>query len=262
MAAEIRPGVQRPDWSVVTQPATREALLGRNRSRVGPSEKWIAPLPSQRDLAWRAVLELFGKRGRPPHLADIANEMGLPLDELRPLVTGLQARDLPGMEDDAIIYAYPFTGQATEHRVVFHGHKLNARCAIDAWGVGGMYRTDVAGTSSCRLRGIVIDIGTARNGKVVSYARPVSAVVCYDLAYSQSAAISCCSSIAFLCGDDDLGKAGGFNRQQHSIGPVITGFQSFAPYGKLKFEVGCLFGLTTVTPRGAVRWQLEYEIVF
>jgi hypothetical protein len=32
MAAEIRPGVQRPDWSVVTQPATREALLGRGRS--------------------------------------------------------------------------------------------------------------------------------------------------------------------------------------------------------------------------------------
>jgi hypothetical protein len=71
MAAEIRPGVQRPDWSVVTQPAVREALRGRNRSRAGLSKKWIDPLSSQRDLAWRAVLELFGKRGRPPHLADM-----------------------------------------------------------------------------------------------------------------------------------------------------------------------------------------------
>ncbi len=61
---------------------------------------------------------------------------------------------------------------------------------------------------------------------------------------------------------NDLSHAGRYNQQQHYLGPVITGFQSFAPYGKLKFEVGYLAGLTTQTSGGAVRWKLEYEIVF
>ena len=38
IAAEIRPGIHRPDWSVVTKPAAREALIGRDRARDGPSE--------------------------------------------------------------------------------------------------------------------------------------------------------------------------------------------------------------------------------
>jgi high-affinity iron transporter len=50
--------------------------------------------------------------------------------------------------------------------------------------------------------------------------------------------------------------------QQHRIGPVLVGLNNFAPYGKLKYEVGYLFGLTQATPRGTVRWRLEYEIPF
>jgi len=61
---------------------------------------------------------------------------------------------------------------------------------------------------------------------------------------------------------EDLGHAGRYNQQQHFVGPVLTGARSFAPYGSLKYEVGYLFGLTTATPTGAVRWQLEYEIAF
>jgi hypothetical protein len=50
--------------------------------------------------------------------------------------------------------------------------------------------------------------------------------------------------------------------QQHRIGPAIVGVNNFAPYGKLKYEVGYLFGVTDATPRGTVRWRLEYEIPF
>jgi high-affinity iron transporter len=50
--------------------------------------------------------------------------------------------------------------------------------------------------------------------------------------------------------------------QQHRIGPVLVGLNNFAPYGKLKYEVGYLFGLTEATPRGTLRWRLEYEIPF
>jgi hypothetical protein len=51
-------------------------------------------------------------------------------------------------------------------------------------------------------------------------------------------------------------------QQQHRIGPVLVGLYNFAPYGKLKYELGYLFGLTQATPRGTLRWRFEYEIPF
>jgi hypothetical protein len=132
MTAEIRPGIHRPDWSVVTKPAAREALIGRDRVRAGPAEKWIGTLPMQADLAWRTALELFGRLGRPPYLAEIGQEIGLLPEQIQMLVSELQTHDLLGTDGtDAIVYAYPFTKWATEHRVELHGRKLNALCAID-----------------------------------------------------------------------------------------------------------------------------------
>ena len=61
---------------------------------------------------------------------------------------------------------------------------------------------------------------------------------------------------------DDLGEAGKFSQQQHFIGPVVLGAISFSPYGKVKYEVGYMFGMTPASPRGAIRWKLEYEIAF
>jgi FTR1 family protein len=61
---------------------------------------------------------------------------------------------------------------------------------------------------------------------------------------------------------DDLGEAGKFSQQQHFIGPVGVGAINFAPYGKLRYEVGYMFGMTEASPRGAIRWKLEYEIAF
>jgi len=61
---------------------------------------------------------------------------------------------------------------------------------------------------------------------------------------------------------DDLANAGPFSKQQHFLGPVAVGAVNFAPYGKVRYEVGYMFGLTPASPRGAVRWKLEYEIAF
>jgi hypothetical protein len=61
---------------------------------------------------------------------------------------------------------------------------------------------------------------------------------------------------------DDLGHAGTFSQQQHFIGPVAVGAISFSSWGKVKCEVGYMFGMTPATPRGAIRWKLEYEIAF
>ena len=60
---------------------------------------------------------------------------------------------------------------------------------------------------------------------------------------------------------EDLGRAGKFNDQQYSVGPMFAGAYSFAS-SKIKYEVGYMFGLTTNSPRGALRWRFEYEIPF
>lgn len=206
MAAEIRPGVHRPDWSVVTRPAAREALRARDRSRSSVVEKWNQTVEPEEDRVWRTALELFAVLGRPPHLQEIANETGYFVENLRSLVAKLQAHDLLGIDNaaGAIAYAYPFTGQETEHRVRLRGRQLRAVCAVDALGVAAMFRTDVVIKSSCRACGGDIEVGTAKCGKSLSHARPVDAVVWYDLVYSGCAAASCCRSIAFFCSNAEL----------------------------------------------------------
>jgi alkylmercury lyase len=204
--AEIRPGIHRPNWSVVTRPRAREALLGRDRSRFGLVEKWNQSLEPAQDRVWRTVLELFARLGRPPHLHEISKETGLSVENIRTLVSQLQAHDLLGSDTsaDVILYAYPFTGEQTEHRVQLRGQRLHAVCAIDALGIACMFRTDVVIESSCRACAKRIEIGTAQGGKSLSHTRPGDAVVWYDLAYSGRAAVSCCPAIAFFCSDAEL----------------------------------------------------------
>jgi len=60
----------------------------------------------------------------------------------------------------------------------------------------------------------------------------------------------------------DIASPGKPADQQHRIGPVAVGAFDTAGLGKLKYEVGYLFGLTRGTESGAVRWKLEYEISF
>ena len=49
---------------------------------------------------------------------------------------------------------------------------------------------------------------------------------------------------------------------QHRLGPALVGQYNLFEYGKIKYELGYLFGLNTATERGAVRWRLEYEKAF
>jgi alkylmercury lyase len=205
-AAEIRPGIHRPDWSVLTRPRAREALLGRDRSRFGLVEKWNQPLEPAQDRVWRTVLELFARLGRPPALHEVSRETGLSVENIRELVSELQVHDLLGSvpSADVILYAYPFSGAQTEHHVQLRGQRLHAVCAIDALGIAGMFRTDVVIESACRACGSRIEIGTDQGGKSLSHARPGDAVVWYDFAYGGRAVASCCPAIAFFCSDAEL----------------------------------------------------------
>jgi hypothetical protein len=66
----------------------------------------------------------------------------------------------------------------------------------------------------------------------------------------------------------EAGEIGNFDRlseQKHAIGPVVTGQLYGAPYGlpgKLKYEIGVLFGLTPGTASQIYKGTLEYEFTF
>jgi hypothetical protein len=49
---------------------------------------------------------------------------------------------------------------------------------------------------------------------------------------------------------------------EHRLGPVLVGQYNMFQYGKIRYEIGYLFGLNAATERGAVRWRLEYEKAF
>ncbi len=64
-----------------------------------------------------------------------------------------------------------------------------------------------------------------------------------------------------------LGSAPGFSHQKLLAGPVGVGSLNLNTLGlgqggKLKYEVGWLFGATPATARGTLRWRLEMEIPF
>jgi len=208
LTGEIRHGICRPDWSVLTRPAARAALTGRDSIRARICEKWNQPLEETPDFVWRTVLDLFARFARPPSALEIAETANLSMAQVGVILADLQSHDLLVMDNSAsaIVYAYPFAGQPTDHRVELSGRELYAVCAIDALGVAGMFRKDTTIKSTCRTCGGRIEIGTARNGKSLSYCRPVGSVVWYDLAYNQTAAESCCPAIAFLCSDEHLGQ--------------------------------------------------------
>jgi alkylmercury lyase len=236
LAAEIRPGIHRPDWSVVTKPRVREALLGRDRSRLGLAAKWNQTLEPAQDRVWRTVLELFARSARPPYLYEIAKETGLSVENIRMLVSELQTHDLLGSDAsaDVILYAYPFTGEQTEHRVQLRGQRLHAVCAIDALGIAGVFRTDGIIESSCRACGSSIEIGTAQCGRSLSYVRPDAAIVWYDLAYSGRAAASCCPSIAFFCSEVQLERW--LNTQNPQRGGYRLTLEEALELGRALFE--------------------------
>jgi hypothetical protein len=201
LTEEIRPGICRPDRSLVTQQAAREALMGRDHARSGLSRKWSRTLLPIEDLIWRTVIELFVTGGRRPSVLEIAEATGVSGGQARTILANLQAYDLLALDESAtaINYAYPFSGIPTKHRVKLYSRHLHAVCAVDALGVASMLRTDTEIESSCHTCGARIEIATCQNGRSLSHSRPTEAVLWYDFAYAEAAAASCCPAIAFFC---------------------------------------------------------------
>jgi hypothetical protein len=64
---------------------------------------------------------------------------------------------------------------------------------------------------------------------------------------------------------NDVRRSGRFADQEVFAGPVLAGAYALGRAGlpgKVKYEVGYLFGATAQSSRGAVRWRFEYELSF
>lgn len=69
-------------------------------------------------------------------------------------------------------------------------------------------------------------------------------------------------TIEYYADVEDLGHPGTLSEQEHRLGPVLVGVWNLAPLGKIRYEAGYLFGLTSSTENGTVRWRFEYEYAF
>jgi hypothetical protein len=49
------------------------------------------------------------------------------------------------------------------------------------------------------------------------------------------------------------------NQQDHRIGPVLSGVLNHTDDGKLRYELGYLFGASDAAPNGTLKFNLEYE---
>lgn len=149
----IRPAVSFPDWTAVTSPQAREALLAILEA-LGVDRMWRNYTPAE-DRVRVTLLRLYAEAGRAPAIGDLAGRAGVSETAIGPILASLKARDLLVLEADgkSIAGAYPFTDRGTEHRVRLGHRTLNAMCAIDALGVGAMYGRDVEVSSRCRFCG-------------------------------------------------------------------------------------------------------------
>lgn len=198
----VRPGVTFPDWSAVTSPAVRDALLAMASNHV--FDLWSG-YDSATDITRVALLQLYFEHGRAPTIGALAERTQLSEAAVLPLLEDLRRRDLLVLDSERIVGAYPFTDHDTGHRVTLDQRVLNAMCAVDALGIGAMTDRDATIASHCHHCGAPIRIATRDQGRALALVEPRTAVMWQSVRYEGAcAANSLCATTAFFCSDDDL----------------------------------------------------------
>lgn len=205
----LRPGVEMPAWSFVTDPAAREALAA-GMAAARRAEKWSG-LGATEDRVWRAVLLEFAYSGRAPDTVRLASVTGLHGQVVAAVLRTLCGRDLLVLDTEGgtvrVAAAYPFCAWATEHQVRFTGMQMQVGClcAIDALGAGAMLGRDTEVSSSCRACGAPVRIATRSAGRALRSVTPAGTVVWSGIRYvGGCCATSGCAVKAFFCSDEHL----------------------------------------------------------
>jgi len=207
LTAELRPGVLRPDWSMITLPGARRTLQRRLEAQPDGLARW-AGLDPEHDRALQAILGLFRDREGAPDVRVVARAVDRSLEETQRVLQALQARDLVVLDaaTTAVVATYPFTSDRTGHQVTIGRRTRNALCAIDALGTGAMCGHDTVITSPCAWCQAPISVETRDNGRDLRSVTPVGSVVWYTLAFDGRVAQSCCPSTVFFCDDAHLDR--------------------------------------------------------
>jgi hypothetical protein len=203
----LRPGLEVPDWSCVTEPTARRALV--DSMAVSERRTRWASLDAAEDAVRRAVLRHLVSQDAWPAIADLADATGRDAMEVRNLLRRLRQRDLLVLDptEQNVLASYPFSARATPHRVWLAEATLpvHALCAIDALGAGAMLSVASRITSSCAHCGTQIAVRTSDNGRSLACSAPGMAVVWSGIRYSGGcAATSGCLLKIFFCGDAHL----------------------------------------------------------
>jgi Alkylmercury lyase len=110
-----------------------------------------ARLSRSEDDTRKYILKEFTRTGKPPSSKAIAETMKLPsLEQADQIIEKLHRADILTKEGGEIVSAYPFSANATRHKVCFQdGHEVYALCATDALGIHFMLGLDIIVRSRC-----------------------------------------------------------------------------------------------------------------
>lgn len=205
---EIRPGVLFPDWRKVRSQAAAWTISHLFKT-IGIERRW-RDYNERHDQVRTAILAGFAKTGHAPSLTQLAESTGLASDTVQGVLQDLKRRDLVVLDaaQTRVLAAYPFAEKETGHRVRSKTGWVNALCAVDALGVGGMLGENTAIRSVCRQCRAPIRIETSNQGAVLTFCDPPSTVVWIGDWYADGCgATSLCTTIAFFCSDSHLGQS-------------------------------------------------------
>jgi mercuric reductase len=153
-------------------------------------------LPAAWRNAHRAILSAYAASGRPPGRAELAALPGI--GDVAALLGRLAGDDLAVLDADGeIAGAYPFTSEATPHRVAVDGVAVHAMCAVDALAMAPMLGSDTTIDSACAASGRPTRV--AMRGEAIVEASPATLRVgIHWAAVSGHTAHGLCRNMVFL----------------------------------------------------------------
>lgn len=199
--------------------------------------KFGITLTNEENRVRHYILKQAPTIGRLPSLDEIKKEFSLiQNDKLIQIINKLDKVDVIHLNEikTMIEAAYPFSGLETAHRVKFKGDKcenIYAMCAIDALGVGFMFKKDISIESKCFHCEEKINI-EIENNEIVSL-KPITTVVWGHMEYSCCAATSLCNNINFFSSKEHFEE---WKKSQKELQGYILRIQEAFYLGKQFFE--------------------------
>lgn len=206
--------------------------------RIGESvrgRRAAAKLDPVEDEIRKFILRKLAGTGKAPSLREIGEEMGLAsMEFVNRTVEKLERADILTRKEGDIVSAYPFSAQATRHRVVFaDGRRVHALCATDAFGIHFMLNESITILSRCpwceRETEVAVKNGTIHSRKPEGMLEFVS-----ERERCGCTAETCCPYINFFCSGEHLAK---WQEQNHELanGETYT-LDEVLRHGRMIFE--------------------------